>query len=279
MAKKTQTKKTTETAVARKETAQLANTDKDVADLYDDEDEALTSSDIMISRILLMQGQSSLVEQEKATPGQIVGSLEADLLADNGQELEVIPFHRYKSFRLFKAQPGGGKPLFIKEMPYDKDTIEWENKRLREVEIDGEMLMCFITWNYYVMLPNELDALPRMMSFSSTNFKVGKMLTTHTVSAAKMFRTRYKTNKGSFLPFKTYIFGSEKTKNEKGNWFLYNVKKGRETTEAERAAVYEWAKMAKTGGVKVHEDDDLGDIAANDEPQVEQGKANDGDEF
>ncbi len=272
MAKKSTEKKTTpKNTPAVQEDTSLVASNQDLAAQYAEED--VSSSDMLISRILLMQGQSKIVEEEKAKAGQIVGSLEADLLADMGKTLEIIPFHRYKSFRLFKEREGGGKPVFVMEKPYDKETIGWENQKLREVEIDGQKLMCFITWNYYVLLTNEIAALPRLLSFSSTNFKVGKKLTTFSVEAKKA---------GLPLPFKTYILGQEKSSNEKGNWFIYTVAKGRKTEKAELDHITGWVSMVKAGSVKVHEDDELDDESGGsvaDRPPVEEGVAREGDEY
>jgi hypothetical protein len=260
-------KKNEETALAPKEETALANPSEELSKMYEEED--VSGDDILISRVLLMQGQSKLVEEEKASPGQIVGSLEADVLAKSGETIEIIPFHRHKSFRLFKDQPGGGKPLFVKEVPYDVKTAQWEKNKVREVEEDGEKLMCFITWNYYVLLANQIEGLPRMLSFSSTNFKMGKKLTTFTVEAKKA---------GLQLPFKTYKIGCEKTKNEKGNWFIYTVDKGRKTEDEELKHVTYWAKMAKSGAVKVDENIEETYVSEG-EQRVERGEMKEGDEF
>jgi len=228
----------------------------------------------------LAQSQSAYVQDGRATAGQLVGSLEHELLADKGKQIEIIPFERYKSFRLFKPVPGGGTPKFIAEVPYSPETKHWETKRLREVDwtyTDGdgkeveEKLACFITWNYYALLTSAVEAMPRVVGFQSTSYIVGKKLGTLTLEAKKM---------GYPLPFKTYKLGTEFKKNDKGSFYIFTVERGRDTTDDELKHVAYWADLAKKGSIKVDDGaDDTTDDTAVATPEVQPGQVDDGAEY
>jgi len=272
----------TNTAVAVKEKQVLATVgeNKELAEMYTEENDDFAQDDLLIPRILLAQAQSKYVVEEKAKPGQLVGSLGHDLLAEKGEYLEIIPFHRNKTFRLFKPQPGGGSPKFITEVPYSLQTKAWERSRLREVDwkyknLDGvevtEPLLCFITWNYYVLLSSDVEGLPRVISFSSTSYMTGKMLGTFITEEAK---------KKIPMPFKTYKVSTEGVSNEKGNFYKLLVLKGRETTNEELSQVTEWASLAKKGDIKVDSaEEESNDSMPAAAPKVEKGIVDDEAEF
>ena len=262
--------------IAKREGAGVVLTEdqKALAALYGADD--FTSDDLVVSRVLLGQAPSKYVQAEKSSAGQIVGSLQHELLADKGKTLEVIPFHRSKTFRLFKPVPGGGTPKFVTEVPYNQETLAWEKGRLREVDWTytnaerkevTEKLMCFITWNYYVLLANAVTSLPRVISFSSTSYMAGKTLGTMILEAKKQ---------GLEMPFKTYKVGALHTTNDKGAFYKFNIELGRATTDAELSNVKQWVELAAQGSIKVDEnvEDDEGGTAspAHDAPVVTPGK-------
>jgi hypothetical protein len=256
---------------------------KGLAAMYaDDSDDQFNQSDLLISRVLLAQAMSKYVAAGKANMGQLVGSLEHELLADKGQTLEVIPFHRVKTFRLFKPQPGAGTPKFITEVPYNPETLVWEEKRLREIDWTyvnadkktvTEKLNCFISWNYYCLLAKTPEALPRVVSFSSTSYIIGKKLGTMILEAKKQ---------GVPMPFKTYKIGAESRTNDKGTFFVFTVDKGRDTTDAELSHVTYWKELAAKGSVRVDDGvDDADGYTGSDSggPVVSEGVVDQGAEY
>jgi len=272
--KKTQTKAVVKTG---NNAPAAVEKNQSLAAMYGDTDDDLNQSDLLISRILMAQSISAYVQDGKAKAGQLVGSLEHELLADKGKQIEIIPFHRAKTFRLFRPQPGGGTPKFIAEVPYGPDTKVWETKRMREVEWETtdetgkprtEKLACFITWNYYCLLADGVEAMPRVVGFQSTSYIVGKKLGTFTLEAKKM---------GYPLPFKTYKLGTELVKNDKGTFYRFTVEKGRDTTDDELKHVTYWADLAKKGSIRVDEgaDDTVGGGGPVDAPEVEKGVVDD----
>lgn len=283
-AAKTKVKKEkAETQVALKEKSVLATIkdNKELAAFYGGgQEDDFTQDDLMVPRILLAQSQSKYVVEEKAKAGQLVGSLQHNILADRAQSLEIIPFYRNKTFRLFKPQAGGGSPKFITEVPYSLDTKAWERSKLREVSwtyknLEGievtEKLLCFITWNYYVLLPTNIEGLPCVISFSSTSYTTGKMLGTMIAEESK---------KGIPMPFKTYQIKTEAVSNEKGNFYKLLVSSGRETLNEELALVTEWAALANKGDIKVDSaEEESNDSMPAPAPTVARGVVNKDDEF
>jgi len=243
--------------IVKKNKADVLAVPDGLEDFY--KDDTTDVFDITIPRILVMQGQSGMVNYEKAVIGEIRENLNCDLLAAKGKSFEIIPLKRFKSFKLFRPNPEGGKPTFVKELPYNRDTIQWEKKRLREVEIDGENLQCFIAFNFFILPVADIDeALPMLISFSSTAFKTAKDWNTQIVQAAS---AGYK-----LLPQKTYNLSASKRDNEKGNWYIPTIGKGRVTSEDEMKEVAKWLPLLADAKISDEYVDEYADESVADAP-------------
>ena len=82
--------KKNEKAVATKSETAVSNVAHDLSAWGETE---VTSKDIVIPKILCMQGLSDLVSDGKAKMGDFVDSLEGNILGDIDNPVAFVPFH------------------------------------------------------------------------------------------------------------------------------------------------------------------------------------------
>jgi len=240
------TKKTT-TAIAKKEGGALVDARlESYGDLMDDSD--IDASDILIPKILMMQGLSPLVADEKAKMGELRGSLEGNLLAKKGEQVELIFLKKYKTWVNFSTATG--KEEFLSIEPFTP-----ANANLAREEGDVKR---YETLNYYVLSAAELQNesfMPYVISFRSTNYKRGKIV--------ESFRAKMK-EFGKPLCFKTLKLGTEQVENDKGKFYISTIEEGRDTTDEELSKVKHWFKLID-GGLRVDDSAEHGETAVADD--------------
>lgn len=243
-------------AVAKKEETSLAQ----YQGLMDDT--PVDKRDFLIPKLLLMQGVSKLVQEEKARAGEIRGSIDQNKIAEKEGSVEIIPFSVYKTWvTLTKV---GSE--FVGQEPI---TAANYNKAREEIK-DGVEVMNFETLNYYCLLPEEIKNgmfLPYVVSFRSTSYQAGKTLETHRARLQEF---------GKPLPFKTFKLGSASKKNDKGSFYVYTIAESRDTTETELEAVKHWHAVVKQGAAKV-DDSDFKERDVT--PSAAAGEVKEGDEY
>lgn len=223
--------------------------------------------DIVIPKILPMQGQSQLVTDMKAQVGEFRDSVSGAKLGSIAEPFEIIPFHVDKVWDILveKTSDKGEKqfeyersePIIENPMqPGYNDNLEWTG------EEDGTPIKRVRRMNFYCLLPGEIasgGAIPYVMSFKSTSFREGK----------KMFSQMYLRNLKAKLPPPAFAFklAGIKAKNDRGQTYIVpTVELGRRTTEAEIAECLEWYKTIKgkkPGVTAVVDDSDLKQQAAH----------------
>lgn len=209
--------------------------------LLDEED--VDSRDLMLSKILAMQGLSKLVQNEQANLGDLRDHVTGKLLAKKEQPLEVIAFQPFKTWTVFEDIKG--KEQFHAIVPFDSSNSQWE----RQATIDKRTYVRYQTMNYYTLCPEEIkkgDARPRVLSLRSTNYKTGRKIETTRAFLKKM---------GVSLPFKTLELFTQKQENDKGTWFIIDVREGRKTEDVELDAVKEWVEVIQASRVIVDNSD------------------------
>jgi len=224
------------TAVAKKqEDAAMAAYANDLMD-----DVPVEVQDITIPKILLQQSQSGMFKEGKSKIGEIRGSMEANLIAGSGEEVEFIPFGVFKTWVTVKV--AGGQ--FVTEIPYASARLE------RESVLDGVDVRNYQQLNYYCLLPKDIETgvyMPYVISFRSTSYMAGKALETKRALLAEFNKP---------LCFKTFKLWSKGDRNDAGNDYqVFNVSESRNTEPKELEAVAEWNKIIKTKNVVVDDSD------------------------
>lgn len=214
----------------------------------------VSSQDIVIPKILPMQGLSVAVAEGRAAMGEFRDSLNNTLLGKIDQPFECIPFFVDKCWDILEEQADGtfkwSKTVAVVENPASpdyNDNWKWE------AEVNGIKIKNVRRFNFYVLLPEEVEngsSVPYIFSFKSTSIKEGK----------KLFTQMYMRNIKSGLPPAAYTIkiGGVRQKNDKGIFIVPNYSVGRATTEAELQECLSWIKMIRAGRVKV-DDSDLQD--------------------
>jgi hypothetical protein len=234
----------------------------------------IDTSDIKIPRLLLMQGQSQLVQHEKAMQGAIVRSTTDEVLADKGKSVEFIPLMYFKTWMIFKRV--GLKFEYQAFEPFNVD-----NKDLPLTWIDGNTeYRRDKVLNFYVLLPNDIEKelvalkkaaageipdtdmclLPCLISFRRTSYSAGKDITSHFAKADHF---------GVSPATKVFALGSELQKNENNAYHVYRVDKSRLTTLEELKVCKTWYDTISKVNVVVDAPEEMEDPKYVQHPAME----------
>jgi len=201
---------------------------------------AVSASDIIIPKILTMQGLSKLVTDGEAKFGDFIDSMTNTVLGSINSPIEFIPFHMEKIWIIVKLE--GKKEVFDR---VEAVTAANEGRRYEEV-IDGVAYKNSKVMNFYVMLPSDMS-MPYVLPFKGTSIKAGKALATQ----------MYMKNRASGKVPPAYImelFG-EKKSNDKGTFAVTSVRTKKESTMEQIQECLKWYKGVAAGEVKAHEEE------------------------
>ena len=213
--------------------------------------EAVAPTDVLIPKVLLMQGISDLVADRKANAGDIVDSTSQEVLLsmdeiEKGKRLEVIPLKMFKNVVIEEYDSKKNKWKYLRTQDYRPN----DEKNLWEFEEDGKKLRGNVTLNYYVLRADQTsqpDALPYVLSFRRTSRKAGQLIATYFM----------KCNMAKVPPAsKTILIGSEGQTNKDGEPFkVFTAQEGKQTSKEQLAVAYNWFVMIQKGLTKVDETD------------------------
>jgi len=251
----------------------------------------IVAGDVVIPRLLLMQGQSEFIIERKKSPagdliqqGDIVRSTTLDVLATPEKPLRFIPLTAPVSTWVRLTKPPGAERWAFRGMEArnaKNDHLDWSffaDKDGRELPQNApgaqewKRVKCL---SAYFLLPADIDAhaaerakvekgeepdlskalTPVLAVFRSTSFKAGKELVTHFTQAAG-FRQKasdYSLELSCFLD-----------KNDQGSFYVFSVDRNqRKATPTEyRASAEEWKNIIMTQPLAVDSTgEDLGDEA------------------
>lgn len=244
------------TAVAKKETGAVsANMLEQFGHLGENDD--IQGSDIICPKILLMQGLSKLVADEKVRAGTFVDSLTENSVIEKGESAEFIVLKSWRTWTVFQ-DTGKGQPAFLRS-----ENFTTRPTREREETQDGARILNYETHNYFALLANEIGSedgiLPYTLSFRSTGLMASKTIKT-LAQKQKM--------KGTNIPmcFNVFELSAEHRENDSGKFYVPKVKHGRMATEEELTSVKHWMDVMQNETVLAHEAED--EPAAVKEPEA-----------
>ena len=210
----------------------------------------ITSKDIVLPRILMMQPMSDMVTEGDAGFGDMVESLNETKIGDFKNPVEVIPFYLQKVYIEYDVTNGTGDKRFLRMVPItaSNDNLPYEDQ---EDAADGKTfpLMRDRCMNYYVLLPDEVKngtALPHILTFRRTSLKAGKKLATQ----------MYVKNTDAGLPPPAVMckLTPTKTSNDKGTFAVLDVSFTGKTPESYITECMRWMKIILAGEAKVDEE-------------------------
>lgn len=229
-------------------------------------------SNIVIPKVLLMQGLSDLVSERKAVQGDIVRSVTAEKLGDDKTPLEFIPLTFKDLWLVSEDQKGDGKKYEFRryeDRTHANENAEWDYKE------NGTNWKRTKVLNVFALLPKDIDAqkemmdafektgempdvdkvlLPVMIQFKNTSFKAGKEVATLFAKAESIAR---KYNKPVPAYGTTMRLSCVPDKNDKGSFFVFKAEKSGPTkTEYREDAANWYAQLLALGSnVKIDESD------------------------
>jgi hypothetical protein len=233
MSKETQNQ---ETAVATKTSTEVSALSTDLAAWGES---AISSRDIVIPKILAMQGLSDLVTEGKARFGEFVDSVTHEVLGSIEKPIEFVPFHLEKVWIVSERKVGDDKFEFDR---YEEVTAENMNRVQLQETIGDREIKYEYAMQFYVILPSD-PAMPKVITFKSTSSRAGRVLST------QMFIR----NKAAGLIPPAYIMelGGKKEKNEKGTFVVMEVKPKSKTPDNLIGDCLTWMNIIKQGKTQV----------------------------
>lgn len=202
---------------------------------------SISSRDIVIPKILCMQGLSKLVVDGEAKFGDFVDSMTNAKLGDMKTPLEFIPFKMDKFYIVSRKE--GNTFKFIKTEPV---TPQNENRGYFSKDSNGIEYKNDLVMQMFVLLPNDMS-LPYAITFKGMSGKAGRVLATQ----------MYIRNIQAGLTPASYtmeLYGT-KTENDKGVFVVLNTRPKRKTTQEELVTAYSWEQTLSKAKVRVDEEE------------------------
>jgi hypothetical protein len=263
-------------AVTKKQNTEVAGfDDNEFADLGPEQS---VSREIVIPKILIMQGQSPRVLDQENNFGELVDTMNWEVLASasgknkEAMPLEFTPFHWVKLW-INKYQVGD-KWFF-----HSIDNIDHTNEALNPFEewqgTDREGKPCnmkrVFMHLFYVLVPGK--PLPYTLGFRGSSKKAGDSLMTQMYVANKMLK-----NVENYMrsPMGAMMQATPVKKTKDGNTFIeLEIKKLRESSKEEAMEALQWYKTVNAGEARV----DHSDIEQEGKSEAPQGTVPDDIEF
>jgi len=232
--------------------------------------EDIDPNDVLIPKLLLMQGLSDFVSQGKANIGDIVKSVDGQVVAPRGEKLAFIPLNTFKSWRIMEKE--GDRFEWRKNEPW---TAENEHRDLQWTELGNEW-RADRTLNFYVLLVQDLKkereamaeiakggaipdgdvvVIPCLLQFIRSSYNTGRQLLTEFAKAKK-----FKCPPASW----TFNLFSETQTKDKTTYHVFSVERAGVTSKEDLAVAYEWYQTIATKDIKVHEASEV--EASSEEP-------------
>ena len=215
--------------------------------------EGVDKRDILIPKLLLMQGLSELVTEERAQIGDIVDSVTGEVLGtcrDSGKKpVKFIPISTFKTWVEFQKVNGTAK--FTRIVPMTEENANWAME-------DGEFTRdrCI---NFYVLLADRPEELPYLLSFRRTGYRAGQKLATFFTKCELAAR------RGKPVPpaAKVWALAGSKQSNDKGTYYVFDVEMAGDTSKEALQTAFEWFQTLRTQQTKVDHSDLAGDVAVD----------------
>jgi hypothetical protein len=216
-----------------------------------DENVVTDSKDIVIPRILLMHGTSTLVGQQKAVQGDIVDSVSAEVLAKLGKPVEIIPIKQLdKEWNVEKwVQMGkAGKFEFERSDPWDESL-----KNELEFTKNGERYRRNARLSFYVLLARDATSnhLPYLIAFQRTSYTAGRNIASFFSEAKFAFQ---KGDKKSIPMSQVFELGCGIKQGDLGPYYVLEAKRSRLSNAEELEKSIYWFSQLRTKSYKVHEE-------------------------
>lgn len=192
----------------------------------------VSASDLVLPKILLMQGLSELVAQGNAKMGDIINSLTSEVIGGEKSPIKILPFFCRKSWLIEKWT--GSKYEYDKVIPDIGERLPYEE------EIGGTRYKNSHQYEFFVLTSDK--SIPHVMTFRGKSHKAGKQL----------FTQMYVVNKSlGKVPAAFWIdLGCNRDKNDKGTFMVWTFKPSNPSSDADLKDCLNWIPIVSTVEVK-----------------------------
>lgn len=218
--------------------------------------EQLSSHEILLPKLHLMQGMSKLVGAEKALMGDIVNSITAQKFGGKGKVVEIIPLMKLSSTWIVSdvvyAADGKAEKKYKETVPVtaQNETLPWkESDKAGKVVLERDY-----TINFFVLMPGDIAGLPYMLSMRRTSLKAGKKIVNH-------FQ-KCQMDKCAPARYALKIDSEKMMKGDAAYYVLEVLADPRKTTADEYNLAYKWHTTLKTQKERIRVDES--DLEEND---------------
>jgi len=220
--------------------------------------EEILNSDVILPRVMLMQGASEAVAQRTAQLGDIIRSTTAEKLGDPDAPFLFIPLTFKNKWLIQEIQEGKSKHLFrgFEARNAANEHLPWD------YELDGKQMKRVKMLDVYALLPGDVDAeekavadlaesgelpdlndtlLPVVISFKATSYKAGQAVVTHFTKAKGMAE---KTGNPAIKPHAyTMSLGCAMDSNDSGDFYIYKCTTAGRLSKSQAMAADLWHKI------------------------------------
>lgn len=202
-------------------------------------DVQVSSKDVTISKVLLMQGTSALVSDGKAKVGDVLLNSSGEVVADYEKKLKLLPFLCKKEYVVSIKKDGQWKFDHTEEVK-GEFTKAYEETRYGSDFKNEEQ------YSFYCLL--EDGGMPVVISFKGKSVKTGRSLFTQ-MYVQNQVQTPPR------VPAHNWItVNSKKEKNDKGPYAVWTVNLDAVSSKEDRDTCLTWIRTINTQVVKIHED-------------------------
>lgn len=216
--------------------------------------EGTDTQDILIPKLLVMQGLSDLVTQERAQMGDFCNSVTGEIIGSAREKdfrpVIFIPIMTFKTWVVSQKADPAEKYEFKEVIPMTPANSGWE----LEEQVDGMYVRRDRCLNFFVLVEGQTDGLPFSLTFRRTSYRAGQKLATH-------FKTcELAAARGRPVPpaSKTFKLIAHKETNDHGTFYVLDVEPGAATSSEDLKIAFEWYQTLRSRQVKV-DDSDLKD--------------------
>ena len=139
----------------------------------------ITSEDIQISRLHMMQNTSDQVGEGNAKLGDIVNLATQEVLGGFDKPLELVPLRMLKNVTIMDMS---GKVAKFKRVDHFDDVLDSKSNFVREcIDSDGSPIRRDLTLSFIVLLADDVKegfASPCIISFKRTSLAAGTQMAT-----------------------------------------------------------------------------------------------------
>lgn len=211
----------------------------------------MTSSDLIIPYISVMQGSSEKVKDRNLNVGygDLIDSRTNEILGSLDKTFNLVPFKVEKVIKRYNVDKNGQRKDLI-------ETVEWnavnDNISYEEKDDKGTVLIKnFKTYKFYCLLENQVgteNEYPYILSLTSSSLTTGKNI---------FFQMNLDMQKKRYPCGTVFSIGAkEQTQKDGGSKYVVVTALGiRPTNEKEVQACYNWTQ--KMNGANVVESDEV----------------------